>query len=284
MSHLLCLGHGYVATHLTKILPNDWKVTGTKQHAPEEAATDKVQLIAYHDLSKLDPANITHILISIPTCDADQALFQEQLAFAKRCPNLTWVAYLSVTSVYGNTEGEWVDETSPYKTAITEKIQQRIDMEKRWLGAYKNDQLPVHIFRLTGIYGKGRSVFDRIAKEGRVMRIFKEGHVLSRIHIEDLVRCLYASIKEPTPGEIYNISDNLPAPYHEVIGYGYELLGKEPPALTPYEKAAIPETVKHYYQAFRRVSNKKILDRFGITLQYPTYKEGLQAINSDTIS
>lgn len=274
MQHLLCLGYGYVASHLHAILDQEnWQVTGTKQSLDSSVP----YLIPYGELDRLDLTSITHILISIPTTEHDQELFNEQLNFVKQCPNLKWLAYLSVTSVYGNANGDWVDESHPL-SAITENIQKRIEMEQRWLEAYHTDSIPSHIFRLTGIYGPGRSVFDRIRKEIQVTRILKEGHVLCRIHVDDLVRFLQASMEHPTPGEIYNLGDDLPAPYHEVIGYGYGLLQKEPTPLTPYEEATISEGVRHYYQAYRRVSNKKAKARFGLTLRYPTFKEGLKAV------
>jgi nucleoside-diphosphate-sugar epimerase len=137
----------------------------------------------------------------------------------------------------------------------------------------------VHIFRLAGIYGPGRSVFDQI-RAGRAKRIDKPGHAFSRIHVDDIARVLAASIARPKPGRIYNVCDNEPAPPAEVTAYACGLLGKDPPDLQSFDEAKqrMSPMALSFWNDNRRVDNKRILSELGVKLQYPDYRSGLQQI------
>lgn len=246
---LFCFGFGYVASYFAK--STEWQsVHGThRADFPLNAELKKAL------------AEATHILHSIPP--------SANIEFDYKI-NPEWFGYLSTTGVYGDTKGEWVDETSP-ASPNNERSRQRVEAEKKWLAS----NLPVNVFRLSGIYGPGRSAIDEL-KEGTAKRIYKEGQFFSRIHVEDICTILKASFGKK--GEIYNCADDLPAPATEVVEFAANLLGIEPPPLIPYEKAELSEMAKSFYSSSRKVKNNKIKEELGIKLAYNTYKEGLSAI------
>jgi nucleoside-diphosphate-sugar epimerase len=148
-----------------------------------------------------------------------------------------------------------------------------------WSGLYEMGRVPVHLFRLPGIYGPGRSAIDAV-KAGRTRRIFKEGQVFSRIHVDDLASALIASMVQPRPEGIYNICDDEPAPPQDVIAYACELLGVAPEPLTPVEEADLSPMARSFYEESKRVANDRMKEELGVTLAYPTYREGLRAIQA----
>jgi nucleoside-diphosphate-sugar epimerase len=254
-----------------------WRVLGTTRTATQ-AQNLKDQgfetviwngLVPYpHELLE----GVTHILVTIPPNEkGDIALQHLDLTPL----SLKWVGYLSATSVYGDHQGAWVKEDSPLNP-ISPRGRQRLLAETQWQTyAAKHPPFPLHIFRLSGIYGPRRSVLESI-KAGVAMRIHKPGYVFSRIHVEDIVQVLMASIDRPRPGEIYNLSDNEPAATADVIAFGCNMLGIEIPPLIPFEEATLSPNLREFYAEQKRVNNQKIKEFLGVRLIYPTYKEGLR--------
>lgn len=219
--------------------------------------------------------DVTHILVSTPPSGDGDVTFNLHAQDFTKLPNLQWVGYLSTTSPYGNREGEWVDETSkPQPT--TRRGVRRLEAENDWLSLYDSYRLPVHIFRLAGIYGPGRSGLDSV-RSGVARRIDKPGHAFSRIHVEDLAQTLIVSMEKPTPGEVFNVCDDQPVPSHEVIDYACKLLHKQSPQLIPYDQADLAPITESFYKDNKRVRNDKIKNVLGIQLRYPNYKKGLEA-------
>ena len=172
-----------------------------------------------------------------------------------------------------------MDESSSLH-ALTDRNRQRIKVESAWLKMGKEYSLPVMIFRCVGIYGPGRNLLVSV-RQGRARRIDKPGLVFSRIHSEDLTQTLVASMKKPQPGEVYNVSDDCPSPPAEAVEYACNLLGVEPPPLVPYREASLSPTARNFYNANKRVSNKKIKKELGVTLRYPDYRSGLNELLKD---
>ena len=184
-----------------------------------------------------------------------------------------WMGYLSTTGVYGDTGGAQVDESAPLKPS-SERSQRRVLAEEAWRA------LPgAHVFRLAGIYGPGRSALDQ-ARAGTARRVLKPGHAFSRIHVDDIVGVLRASMDSPRPGAAYNVCDDHPAEPSQVTAYACELLGLEPPPAIPYQDAArdMSAMALSFWRDRRRVDNALIKEEFGLALQYPDYRAGLSAI------
>lgn len=285
MTHtLLSFGHGYSAQALSRILlPQDWRVIGTTRS--EDKATQLMQSGVEPRIwpgADMIPAlnAATHLLISAaPGDEGDPVLADLHEEIAKRARQFQWVGYLSTTGVYGDHNGDWVDEAAPL-TPATKRGIARVQAEAAWAAI---PDLPLHIFRLAGIYGPGRGPFAKV-RAGTARRIIKPGQVFSRTHVADIARVLAASIQKPNPGAAYNVCDNDPAPPEDVIGYAAELLGLPIPPAVDFETADMTPMARSFYAESKKVRNDRIKDELGVQLLYPDYKSGLKALYAAEIS
>jgi nucleoside-diphosphate-sugar epimerase len=272
---LLTLGHGYSAAALAATLGPEWRVSGTTRSAGRaaEMRAAGVEPVDWAEARAVDAAIAAadHVLVSVPPGGADDPALARHGA-ALRAARPGWVGYLSTTGVYGDRQGGWVDEESTLEP-VTERGRWRVAAERAWLAS----GLPVHVLRLAGIYGPGRSAFDRL-REGRAHRVVKPGQVFSRIHVADLARVLRASMARPRPGRIYNVADDLPAPPQDVIACAAELIGLPAPPQVPLEQADLSPMARSFYAESKRVSNARIKAELGVALAYPDYRAGLAAI------
>jgi len=260
------------------MLAAGWRVSGTCREAEKVAQLRKDGINAFVFDGETSPDSIsdvlqgaTHILSTVaPAATGDPVLacYSETL----KAISPIWVGYVSTSSVYGNHNGRWVDEATPI-APTDNRGARRVEMEQAWssLG------LPHHIFRIVGIYGPGRNSLESL-KKGTVRSINKKGHVFCRIHRDDIVAALAASATRPTPYEVYNIGDDEPAPPQDVVTYAAGLMGISPPPVLKYEDAELTPMLKSFYGNNRRVSNTKMKELLGVTLQHPTYREGLTSL------
>lgn len=224
-----------------------------------------------------DLEKATHVLITAgPEDGGDPVLKHLRPVFEELASSFQWVGYLSTTGVYGDHQGAWVDETAPLAPA-TRRGRARVQAEMEWNELYRLKGLPLHIFRLPGIYGPGRGPFEKV-RDGSARRIIKEGQVFSRIHVEDIAQALIASMKRPRPGAIYNICDDDPAPPEDVLTYAAELLGVDLPPAIPFEEAELSPMGRSFYAESKRVDNSLMKRELGVKLRYPTYRAGLDAL------
>ncbi len=275
---MLVFGHGYSAAVLSRaLLADGWRVVGTTREPAKLA-----QMAALGVQGRLWPgdrvddilAEATHILVSVaPSAAGDPVLLAHEPTLSRRAPTLEWLGYLSTTAVYGDHQGGWVDEDTPL-TPASSRGQWRVAAEAAW---GRVNGLPLHIFRLAGIYGPGRGPFAKL-RAGRGRRIIKEGQVFSRIHVEDIAKVLRASINQPRPGAVYNLCDDEAAPPQDVIGYAAKLLGLRAPAPEDFQTADISAMARSFYGESKRVRNDRIKQELAIQLSYPTYREGLRAL------
>jgi len=278
---LLSLGHGYSAAALARLLlPQGWRVIGTTRTA---ARADHLKSSGIETLlwpgEPLAPAlsQATHLLSSIaPDDGGDPVLAAEAGSIAAAAPHLRWAGYLSTTAVYGDHAGGWVDETTPPAPA-TARGRARLAAEAAWRRLAADCGLPLHIFRLAGIYGPGRGPFAKL-RAGTARRIVKPGQVFGRIHVDDIAQVLAASMARPDPGAVYNLCDDEPAPPEDVLAHAAALLGLPPPPEEPFDPAAMTPMAASFYAESKRVRNDRIKRELGIRLRHPTYREGLAAI------
>jgi nucleoside-diphosphate-sugar epimerase len=274
---LFCFGLGFSALALARALkPQGFALAGTcrSEAKAESLRAEGIEAFVYgpdHALDKAALSGVTHLLLSVPPDERGDPV---ALAFETELKSLPldWVGYLSTTGVYGDRDGDWVDEASPL-TPATARGHRRLLAERQWQAL----DLPLHIFRLAGIYGPGRNQLVSL-REGTAKRIVKPGQVFSRIHVDDIVRILMASIERPSPGAAYNVCDDEPAPPQEVVAYAAELLGMTPPPEIPFDDADLSPMARSFYAESKRVSNKRIREELGVELLYPTYREGLSAL------
>lgn len=270
---LFCFGFGYTARALVRSLDQDWQCIGTSRREDNEKILPGVEM---HQWPGTRPSldGVTHLLISASpgeTGDPVLAAFRDEIVL--RAEQLEWVGYLSTTAVYGDRNGGWVDETTEVAPSSA-RGDLRVAAEKDWQSI---SGLPLHIFRLAGIYGPGRGPFSKV-RAGTARRIVKPGQVFSRIHVDDIAQVLRASIAQPRPGAIYNLCDDDPAPPQDVIGLAAELLGLPLPAEVPFDEAGMSAMARSFYGENKRVRNDLIKSELGVKLLYPSYREGLRAL------
>ena len=276
---LLIFGHGYTASALVDHLgTEDWEIFGTTRNV------DTADLLKENNITPLmwsDDTSIKSIikrsnciLHSIAPTEVEDPVYEK---FAEdiiaRSINLSWVGYLSTTSVYGNHDGQWVDEKTPVNPSGNRGLL-RVNAENTWA---RINNLPLHIFRLAGIYGEGRSPLDKI-RSGKAQLISKPGQFFSRIHVEDIAQVLKASIEMPNRGSIYNVCDDMPAAPDEVLAYAAKLLNYPEPPRIDFEAAELSPMAKSFYSDNKRVNNHLIKNEFSLALKFPNFKAGLDAL------
>jgi nucleoside-diphosphate-sugar epimerase len=281
VNHLLCFGFGFSAqTFAAQLDKREWKISATSRDPEGIAAINARGFHGFLFDSKLQiTPDVAHLLISAPpdeNGDPVLRLFQEQLRGLSK--QLKWVGYLSTTGVYGDRGGNWVDEDSPLEPN-TARGQWRFETERSWLKLHSDYGLPVHLFRLAGIYGPGRNQLLTVLN-GSAKRIIKPGQIFSRIHVDDIAGVLAVSIARPNPGRAYNVCDDEPCAPQEVVEYAANLLGLPVPPDIPFEQAELSPMAKSFYADSKRVSNSRIKNELGYKLLYPNYRDGLRALSS----
>ena len=284
MSRLFAFGLGFSAQELaSRLAARGWSIAGTAREEPKISQLRAGGYEATRFVGDTRNANLpvllegtTHLLHSIPPGPAGDpvlACYREELA---KLGTLQWIGYLSTVGVYGDQHGDWVDETTVPKPN-SERTEARVEAEQHWLDFGRDIGVPVHVFRLAGIYGPGRSVFDKLA-EGTARRINKDGQVFSRVHVEDIAGVLEASIARPRAGAIYNVADDEPAAPGDVVAHAAQMIGVEPPPEIDFEDADLSPMARTFYQGSRRIGNALIKSELGVRLRYPTYREGLVSL------
>jgi len=281
---LFCFGVGYSALRLAdRLVAAGWTVAGTcRTEEKRQALAERgIAAVAFERGHPIDDAatvlaDTTHLLSSVPPDDAGDPVLDLHRSDIAAIAGLRWAGYLSTTGVYGDTAGAWVDEAAATHPTNT-RSKRRLAAEQDWLGLGRAHGIPVHVFRLAGIYGPGRSVLDQ-ARTGTARRVVKPGQAFSRIHVDDIAAVLEASMAHPDPGAVYNVCDDEPAPSADVVAYACALLGVAPPPEVPFEEADLSPMARSFYADNRRVRNGRIKQDLGVALRYPSYREGLRAI------
>ncbi|MGH1413805.1 MAG: SDR family oxidoreductase [Pelagimonas sp.] len=280
---LFSLGHGYTASALaSRLIPQGWHVLGTIRDAAkaDSLRAQGVEPVLWSsDAMSAALETASHLLISVGANDTgDPTLNIIGNQIQARATAFDWVGYLSTTGVYGDHDGAWVDETAPL-TPATHRGEIRVAAENAWKAI---PDLPLHIFRLAGIYGPGRGPFAKV-RAGTARRVIKKGQVFSRIHVDDIAQVLEASINAPNPGGVYNVCDNDPAPPQDVIAYAANLLGMTLPPEVDFESANLSPMARSFYAENKKVANARIKTELGVKLLYPDYKSGLRALLQDEL-
>ena len=276
---LLIFGHGYTANAFVDYLKNtNWEIFGTTRSSQNANLLIKkgVKPLTWSDDPKIRSVidRSDYILHSIPPTELGDPVFKRfSEAITSRSTNLSWFGYLSTTSVYGNHDGRWVDENIPVNPSSNRGLL-RVEAENNWSNI--ND-LPLHIFRLAGIYGPNRSPLDKV-RSGKAQLISKPGQFFSRIHVEDIARVLKASIEMPNRGAVYNVCDDMPAAPDEVLDYAAKLINYPDLPRVAFEKAELSPMAKSFYSDNKRVKNNRIKSELKITLKYPNFETGLNAL------
>lgn len=278
-------GMGYssqaAARAMSKGVP-DLEIHGTTRSAEkiDELSRQSIQGHVFDGVSKSTSIDqnigqVTHLVQSISPTDQGDAvlkLYENDLAASKK---LTWLCYFSTVGVYGDFDGRWVDERATC-LPVNPRSQWRVEVEQSWRNFAARQNLPLAIFRLAGIYGPGRSTFDKIRK-GTSRRIIKPGQVFNRIHVEDIGHITALAAAQKLNGT-FNLADDEPAPPQHVITHAAKMMSVEPPAEQFFETADMTPMARSFYSDNKRVANAAIKKALGIELLHPTYREGLEMI------
>ena len=287
--NIFCFGFGQVAKNFIKKINLEKFNVNLSATSREVSKEKKIDEISYNNyqfidgnfdenlLNKLKQSD--HFLISIPPVKGEDLVIKNFKEIIKEC-NPKWVTYLSATSVYGNHQGEWVNELSKTNPTSSNGVD-RLNAERSWLNFANKQDIPLQIFRLSGIYSDRRNILVRL-KSGKANIINKKNHFFSRIHVEDIANVLFKSLSNFKSSEIYNISDDKPSSSEEVILYGVKILNIEKPKSIK-EKEIESEMLKNFYKESKKVSNKKMKSFFNYKLKFPTYVEGLNYIRNNLI-
>ncbi len=282
---LFCFGLGFTGSALVgEVRARGWAASGTcRENARQDVWTGAgVQSYCFDGQGTSEAVEnavreASHVLVTIPPQkDAGDVVLKHFKKTLTDSSQLRWLGYLSTTGVYGNRDGGWVDETSELKPGFDHQ-RRRVEAERQWLSLYKEHQVPVHIFRLAGIYGAGRNLLQRV-RQGSARRIDQPGLVFNRVHVEDVVQVLIASMNRPHPGAIYNVSDDVPSSPAEAVAFACELLHVDVPPLIALEDAELSKMGRSFYLTNKKVRNHKIKAELGVQLRYPDYKAGLRAL------
>ncbi len=276
MNKLFVFGLGFSGGVIARRLRAEgWDVAGTTRSG-QAAGLPGIRVFAFDRDHPLPPGALdgtTHVLSAVPPDRAGDPVLP-----ALGPLDVAWAGYLSTTGIYGDHGGGWVDETTA-PAPRSDRSQWRLAAEQAWQAS----GLPVHVFRLAGIYGPGRSALDGV-RDGSARRIVKPGQVFGRIHVDDIAEAVRASMARPAAGAVYNLTDDDPAPPQEVIAEACRLLGVAPPPEIPWEqaKATLSPMAQSFFADNKRVRNDRIKTELGVTLRYPSYREGLASILSAT--
>lgn len=281
---LFCFGLGYSARALAeRLMADGWRIAGTSRSEEKADPLRDLGIDIYpfdgdRPLSDASTAlaGTTHLLSSVPPDDDGDPVVNLHSDDIGALETLDWAGYLSTTGVYGDHAGGWVDERTPL-TPSGVRGRRRVAAEDAWLDLRRRHGTPVHLFRLAGIYGPGRNALVTV-RSGRARRIVKPGQVFSRIHRDDIVQTLMASMARSDPGAAYNVCDDEAAPPQEVIAYACRLLSREPPPEIPFGDADLSPMARSFYADNKRVRNDRIKSDLGVALRWPTYREGLDGL------
>ncbi len=220
-------------------------------------------------------SDITHVVVSIAPDEEGDPVLRHHRADLDAAPNLEWLCYYSTIGVYGDFDGAWIDESAPL-VPRNMRSDRRVLAENEWCDYAARRGVPLCILRLAGIYGPGRSTFDKL-RDGTSRRVIKPGQVFNRIHVADIARVTTLAAEKRLAGT-FNMADDEPAPPQDVITHAAKIMGVEPPPEIDFATADMTPMQRSFYRDNKRVSNKAIKSALGIELLYPDYRSGLAAI------
>lgn len=285
MIDLFCFGLGFSAKALARRLAGrgDIRITGTSRSSDGAAriASEGHTGLVFDGLGPSAEVcraleTTTHVVVSVSPDEAGDPVLAHHAANLAGAPRLKWIGYLSTVGVYGDQDGRWVDETTPVNPS-SQRSKRRAVAEDAWLAFGAETGKRVQVFRLAGIYGPGRSAIDNL-RAGTARRIVKPGQIFNRIHADDIALVLEAAMNGRGSFNIYNVSDNEPAPPQDVVAFAAGLMGIPPPPEIAFEDANLSPMGRSFYSERKRVANTRIREDLGVELTCPTYREGMQSV------
>ena len=277
VNKVFCFGAGFsvraLFRYLEEIHAGDWDMVGTTRtgrdgthiFSPDHPLNDAMVLLN----------DVTHLVISVPPSETGDPVLNIHGNDISAMKKLRWIGYLSTTGGYGDHKGAWVDEETPL-SPTTVRGERRKLAEEAWTQLGEKMGIPVHVFRLAGIYGPGRNQIVSLL-EGRARRVVKPGQVFSRIHVDDIAQIVAKAMQSDLSSRAFNVCDDESCPPQDVVEYAANMINVPLPPETPFDSADLSPMAKSFYADNKRVRNERIKKQLGVQLKYPNYREGLQA-------
>jgi nucleoside-diphosphate-sugar epimerase len=284
MRPLVILGCGYVGTRLAKAAlaaGRPVKVCGRATGRLAALAEVGAQ-VKYLDaaivkqfaplLSGISGGTVVYSippLTALPPGHAMRAALQAAYGNGADC-----FIYFSSSGLYGARPDDdvWIDEDTPL--AQDDPPMKDVRSEEEVINASTFDLRTV-ILRLAPVYGPGRGVRERLRKGD--YKLLDDGqHAISRIHVDDVTRVVFAAEERAPTGSTYLVADDEPTTQAEYARYLCERMGVAMPPSRPMFEPGAPRAHRN-----RKIRNTRIKDQLGVTLQYPTYRDGEPAIEAE---
>ena len=278
--NLLVFGCGYSASHFLARHAQPFAHIAATTRGSRPDSGDLVQRLVF-DGRSAEPAVLAALadadalLVSVPPDETGDPVLAHFGAALRVSPKLSRIVYLSTIGVYGDHGGAWIDEATPASPQSARSIT-RLQAERDWQALGEASGKAVHILRLAGIYGPGQNALVNL-RNGTARRIVKPGQVFNRIHVEDIARAIAACFARKAGG-VWNVTDNEPAPPQDVVAYAAQLLGMVPPPELDFATTGLSPMARSFYSENKRVANRRLVETLGVTLAFPTYREGMQAL------
>lgn len=281
ISQLLVFGPGYSAQPVIQhVQKAGWSVFATYRSEESQQRLSEASITAVEfgagEIQGINSDTPLHILVTIAPGEEGDPTLNIWGDWIKQAKNIETINYLSSTNVYGDHQGDWVnEETKP--TPSLERGKRRLQAEADWQHTADYVGTRLFVFRLAGIYGPGRNAFSSLRK-GRARCLIKENQVFSRIHVDDIRQAVWAAMNSDTASGVFNMADDEPTPPHEVIEAAAKMMGVPAPTREPWETANISEMARSFYLESKRVENSKVKEILGVKLLFPTYRTGLESL------
>jgi len=279
---LLILGCGYVGERLALTCIRQGIEVIALTRNPQRATA--LQAMGITAVVAASPDRLSHTLLaavdavvdSIPLSRDVEGVHASQLSWLpKIAPGLValrWAAYLSTTGVYGDADGDWVDEQHACRPTSA-RGRERLLAERCWL----DSGLPAEVFRLAGIYGPGRNIFERLRAGGYKAVAWQPPHWSSRCHVDDIVAAVVAAMGKPLSGRIVNVADDEPLPHAEYVCELARMIGAPAPDILTPEQAdgILSPQVLEFFLDNKRVSNRLLHRELLGELHYPSFRSAI---------
>src|SRR5258705_12262628 len=292
MSALVCLGLGYCARHyITEFGQRFDRIVGTTRSADEITALaarrfgGRAVEMQLWGGKRAPPggrprtAATEMLLISAAPADGVDPVLAVLENDILRASALRSIVFLSTLGVYADSNGAWIDESAEVIPDLARRGSARRKAEMAWQALGARRKAPVAILRLGGIYGPGQNAMIRLQR-GAAHRIAKPGHVSNRVHVFDVAQAIEAAFERRIDG-IVNVVDDEPTSPSEHIAFAAALMAVQPPAEISFAEAqkVMPPFALSFYEGCIRARNDKLKTVLGVTLRYPTFREGLRALH-----
>lgn len=214
------------------------------------------------------------VLCTLPPDDAGDPALRVLGTALRGSPALRWVGYLSSTAVYADRQGGWVDASSA-ADAVDATAQRRLLAERQWRAFASDTGVASAVFRLPGLYGRGRNALVQLA-EGRARHVVRPGLVFNRLHVEDLATAVVAAMRVAAPDAMYLLADDEPAPPQDVLAYAAQLSGWPMPTTQAWDAPGVSPALQRFYASNKRIDSSAAREALGWAPRFSTYREGLQ--------